>query len=311
MNPKEIEAFRAVMLSGSMTIAARDIHTTQPNISRLIAHLEYQLEIKLFERAGNKLTPTDEAIAFFTDVERHYVGLKTLKDTAHNIKQFGTGRLRVATAPAISQGFLASVIALFSERYPGVTLAIRTNYSATIEHLIASQVCDIALAVYLGTNIQSAVHAQKIAEMRGVCVLPPGHALAQAKSIKASDLAGENFISLSHQDGLRERIDALFEAKRVPRRTPVETDFQSTICNLVCKGVGVSVVNPIVARDYVPQGIIIKPFSPNVAFPLFMLNPSHRPTGILANAFVDAVHEVLQAEGFLPQRAKRSGGPGS
>ena len=43
MNPKEIEAFRAVMLSGSMTIAARDIHTTQPNISRLIAHLEYQL----------------------------------------------------------------------------------------------------------------------------------------------------------------------------------------------------------------------------------------------------------------------------
>lgn len=305
MNPKEIEAFRAVMLSGSMTIAARDIHTTQPNISRLIAHLEYQLDMKLFERAGNKLTPTDEAIAFFKEVERHYVGLKTLKDTARNIKHFGTGHLRVATAPAISQGFLASVVALFSERFPGVTLAIRTNYSATIEHLIASQVCDIALAVYLGNAIQSAVQAQKIAEMRGVCVMPVGHRLAQEKTIKPGDLAGENFISLSHQDGLRERIDALFDGKRIQRRTTLETDFQSTICNLICKGVGVSLVNPIVARDFVPQGIVIRPFTSNIAFPLFLLNPTHRPTGILATAFVKAVHEVLQAEGYQFQRGKR------
>lgn len=305
MNPKEIEAFRAVMLSGSMTVAARDIHTTQPNVSRLIAHLEYQLDMKLFERAGNKLTATDEAVAFFKEVERYYLGLKTLKDTARNIKQFGAGRLRVATAPALSGGFLSRVVQHFSEKYPGVTLSIRTNHSANVEHLIASQLCDVALAVYVGHNIQNAVVAEKVADMRGVCVLPPGHRLAAAKAVKAIDLAGENFISLSHHDGLRERVDAVFDAKRVDRKILLETEYLSSICNMVVHGMGVSVVNPIVARDYVNDGIVIKPFTPNVDFPIFMLSPSHRPTGILASAFSDAVREVLSEDGHRPLRTKR------
>jgi len=40
VNFKQVEAFRAVMLSGSMTAAAEALHTSQPNISRLIAQLE-------------------------------------------------------------------------------------------------------------------------------------------------------------------------------------------------------------------------------------------------------------------------------
>ncbi|HVL77579.1 MAG TPA: LysR family transcriptional regulator, partial [Noviherbaspirillum sp.] len=43
MNLKEVEAFRAVMLTGSMTAAAQQMHTSQPNISRLIARLEKSL----------------------------------------------------------------------------------------------------------------------------------------------------------------------------------------------------------------------------------------------------------------------------
>ena len=305
MSPKEIEAFRAVMLSGSMTVAARDIHTTQPNVSRLIAHLEYQLDMKLFERAGNKLTPTDEAIAFFREVERYYLGLKTLKDTARNIKQFGAGRLRVATAPALSGGFLARAVARFAEQCPGVTLSVRTNNSAAVEHLIASQLADLALVVYVGNSIQSAVHAEQVAAVRGVCVLPPGHRLAEVKSVKASDLADEHFISLSHHDGLRERIDAAFESKRIMRRMTLETEFMTSICQMVLQGLGVSVVSPVVARDFLSRGLIVKPFSPPVTFPISLLSPKHRPTGILANAFTDAVLEVLAQDGHILAKTRR------
>jgi len=309
MNPKEIEAFRAVMLSGSMTVAARDIHTTQPNVSRLIAHLEYQLDMKLFERAGNKLTPTDEAIAFFKEVERYYLGLKTLKDTAHNIKRFGAGRLRVATAPALSVGFLARVVTEFTRHCPGVTLSIRTNNSASIEHLVASQLCDIGLAVYAGVNAQNAVIAEKVADPRGVCVLPADHRLANAKTIKATDLAGESFISLSHHDGMRERIDAAFESKRVSRQLTLEADLLSSICSMVAHGQGVSVVNPITVRDFLHLNIVVKPFTPSIGFPIIMLTPSHRPTGVLARTFSDAVQTVLAEDGHGLARGKRA--PGS
>ncbi len=293
MNPKNIEAFRAVMLSGSMTIAARDIHTTQPNVSRMIAHLEYELDMKLFERAGNKLTPTDEAIAFFKEVERYYLGLKTLSETARNIKRFGSGRLRIATAPALGLGFISRAVKRFSDVSPGVTVSVRTNNSATIEQLIASQLCDLALAVYARGGNSNDVHAEKLADVPGVCILPVNHRLSQRSLIEAGDLEGEAFISLSHHDGLREQIDAVFEHNKVNRTMLVETEFLSTVCCMVSSGLGVSVVNPLVAKDFIGQGMVVKPFFPSIAFPVYLLSPSHRPTGVLANQFTDIVRAIL------------------
>ncbi|HWL27377.1 MAG TPA: LysR substrate-binding domain-containing protein [Burkholderiaceae bacterium] len=293
MNPKSIEAFRAVMLSGSMTIAARDIHTTQPNVSRLISHLEYDLDMKLFERTGNKLTPTDEAIAFLVEVERYYLGLKTLKDTAGNIKRFGSGRLRVATAPALGLGFIAGAVKRFSDVCPGVTLSIRTNSSATLEQLVASQLCDVALAVYASGGNSTAVNVEKLADIRGMCALPAGHRLAGQPFVHASDLKGESFVSLSHHDGMRERVDSVFHELHIPRRMLVETEFFATVCSMVIHGVGVSVVNPLVAKDFIEQGLVLKPLEPRIDFPVYLLSPGHRPASILAQRFLSVVREML------------------
>lgn len=303
MNPKSIEAFRAVMLTGSMTIAARDIHTTQPNVSRLISHLEYELDMKLFERAGNKLTPTDEAIAFLVEVQRYYLGLKTLSETAGNIKRFGSGRLRIATAPALGLGFIARAVRRFSEVCPGVTVSVRTNNSATLEQLIASQLCDLALAVYASGGNSNAVSVEKLADIRGMCALPPGHRLADRPVIEASDFEDEPFVSLSLHDGMRERVDAFFNDLHVRRSMLVETEFFATVCCMVMSGIGLSVVNPLVAKDFVAQGLILKPLAPSIHFPVYLLSPSHRPASILAQRFEDVVRELLaeDVKEFTPQ----------
>jgi len=116
MNFKQVEAFRAVMLSGSMTAAAASLHTSQPNISRLIAQLERQSGFKLFERVGGRLQPTDEGAALFADVERAFIGLHSIEQAAQNIRQGGTGRLRIAVVPSLS--LTVAVGATLSPRQP-------------------------------------------------------------------------------------------------------------------------------------------------------------------------------------------------
>src|SRR5471032_1331068 len=100
MNLKHIEAFRAVMLAGSMTAAAKELFTSQPNISRLITQLERETGLLLFQRSGVRLIPTSEGNAFFREVERAYVGLQGLTNAAAQIKNLGTGRLRIAAMPS-------------------------------------------------------------------------------------------------------------------------------------------------------------------------------------------------------------------
>ena len=75
LNTRQIEAFRAVMLTGSMTIAAEFLRVTQPAVSRLVKDLEKHLKFRLFRRQGNRLIPTHEATILFAEVDRFYVGL--------------------------------------------------------------------------------------------------------------------------------------------------------------------------------------------------------------------------------------------
>ncbi len=61
MNLRQIQAFQEVMLTGSVTEAARNMRRTQPAISSLIAGLEKSVGYKLFERRRGRLHPVPEA----------------------------------------------------------------------------------------------------------------------------------------------------------------------------------------------------------------------------------------------------------
>ena len=70
LNSRQIEAFRAVMLSGTTTAAAKILNTTQPGISRLLAQLQSASGLKLFEIQRGRLLPTPEARELFAAVQR-------------------------------------------------------------------------------------------------------------------------------------------------------------------------------------------------------------------------------------------------
>lgn len=61
MRLRHIEVFNAVMLTGSVSAAARLMNVTQPAVSRILAHAELQLGFALFHRLKGRLVPTTEA----------------------------------------------------------------------------------------------------------------------------------------------------------------------------------------------------------------------------------------------------------
>ena len=110
LNPRQIEAFRAVMQAGTVTAAAEVLHTTQPSVSRLLAQLARETRLTLFDHHQGRLRPTPEAQALLMVVERHFEGMDAIALQIGAIRRSGVGSLRVGCTPALALSVLPQVV---------------------------------------------------------------------------------------------------------------------------------------------------------------------------------------------------------
>lgn len=291
MNFKEIEAFRAVMMSRSMTTAAGLLHTSQPNISRWIGLLEHKVGFQLFQRVGTKLLPTAEAEAFYADVERAFMGLESLDESANSIRQRGTGLLRVGAVGSIAESVLPDALAIFREHFPDLPVLVNTGRSEVVAKWTATGFCDIGFCS-VRTDLASLQFAE-INVARGVGIVPRSHPLASKTILEPADFAGEHFISLPAESANRREIDSHFPMGA--RVLAIETPYATTICKMVGKGLGLSIVSPIVSRALGLAEVSEIPFSCEVMFRSFAVTSDHFPLNFLASRFAECVRQAFDA----------------
>src|SRR5258707_14525175 len=123
INSRQVEAFRAMMLTGSVTEAAKLMAVTQPAVSRLLRDFQALLKMELFEKRGIGLVPTAAATALYMEVERSFVGLERITAAATEIRSRRTGTLRIGALPALSNGYLPRLAGGFLKDRPNLNLS--------------------------------------------------------------------------------------------------------------------------------------------------------------------------------------------
>ncbi|MBI1774374.1 MAG: LysR family transcriptional regulator [Proteobacteria bacterium] len=294
-NTRQIEAFRAVMQAGTVTAAAERLRISQPAVSRLIALLEARSRLKLFVRRQQRLHPTPEAVAFYREVERSFIGLEKLERAAANISNLVTGTLRIVSLPSLGLGFVPHVIRDFKRRHPEISITLQTRSSNTVLDWTASSNFDFGL---IGATVDlPQVHAEEFAAPAGICIVPESHRLANARRITPRDLVDEEFISLDPVDPNRVRIDEVFRQAGIRRRMTIETPYGAAVCAMVCDGLGVSIVSPFTADDFTRLGMKVIPFTPTIPFPTLLIWSKQQPLSKIAQTFIGFLKE--QRDGRL------------
>lgn len=295
MTFRHIEAFRAVVATGSMTEASRRLHTSQPQVSRLIGQLEAITGLPLFDRGGSRVVPSLDGTRFHAEVERAFVGLTSLEAAATRIRAFGAERLRVAAMPRLAGGLLAQAVAQFKAAHPDVIVAIHSGDDETVNGWVATGFCDAALTMLYGDVPDARLdHVQTRA---CVAVLPPAHPLTARATLTPDDFAGLPFVASSLGSALRDRTDALFEAAGIPLAITAEAGLGASICTLVSAGLGLSVMNPLAAYEEAKvTPIAIRPFIPALPVRFALLFPPDHARGRLMRAFGACARTVLLEE---------------
>ncbi|MGB7243131.1 MAG: LysR family transcriptional regulator, partial [Sulfitobacter sp.] len=189
MNFKQLTAFREVMLTGSFSGAARNLHRTQPAISAQIAGLEQDIGFKLFVRRGAGLLPKPEAHYLFEEANGILNRLDTVKRTLECISDLDTGRLRIISIPGPAVYFVPKLIADFVETRPGLQVTLSSRSSIQVQRSIATQEYDVGLADFgFGVTDDSRLIDHEIVRLPGLCALPADDPLARKDVIHAGDL---------------------------------------------------------------------------------------------------------------------------
>ena len=296
INPRQIEAFRAVMLTGGITTAAELLNISQPAVSRLIADLQYALKLSLFERRGSRITPTSEALSLYQEVERSFVGLERIEQAARDLQERRAGTLRVAAMPALAIGFLPRFVARFLNERPRVDVSLWGSSSTVVLDWVAAGQCELGFGQ---TPVEHAtVLTEKLPPVAAVAIVPSHHPLAERPRIVPQDFAGEAFISLGSTTLLRYRIDAVFADQGVSRTMRVETQLTMIACAMVASGAGVSIVDPFTAEEYAGRGVAIRPFDPTINVEMAVLYSAQRSLSTLAQDFLREFRSEVAAFGL-------------
>lgn len=293
INPRQIEAFRLVFQTGSMTTAAQMMSISQPAVSRLIKDLEATLELSLFTRTGTGLSVTSEAISFFSEVERSFVGLQHLEHAALAIRQKREGFLHVASTGAFGTLCLPRALASVKEQSPDLRIRLTVTRSSEILDLVATRRCHLGITAL--PPHAAGIEYEELPTVPIVCLLPPGHPLSVKRTICPQDLIGESIYGPPENTALHQQIARAFAQKNVPFNLVGDCTLGASICEFVALGAGVCVLDALAARSAGTNRVIMRPFQPRINWEPKLLFPSgsqrSRPLKLITRAVYNWVNE--------------------
>ena len=297
---RQVEAFRAVVINGSMSIAADMLGITQPAVSRLIKDLEYETRLSLFERSGGRLIATGDAMALYREVDRSFVGLERIAGLARDLRERRGGALRVAALPGLANGFLPAFAANFLAKRPSLNLSLHGMNSHYILEWIASGQCD--LGIVENTQLTN-VTIEDLPPSDLVAVLPKEHRLVEREQLVPEDFENEDFISLIQPSVMHAMVDAIMRERGIVRRIKAETPLSMIVCGMVSAGFGVSIVDPFTADRY-SSALVVRPIDPPISIHWTIVLPTHIKASSITNEFVSEFRRSFCD--FLASRSSRS-----
>lgn len=298
INSRQVEAFRAMMLTGSVTEAAKLMAVTQPAASRLLRDFQSLLKMQLFERRGTGLVPTAAATALYTEVARSFIGLERIATAADEIRSRRTGTLRIASMPALANGYLPRLTGHFLKERPNLNLAFFGVISPIVVDWVMNNQCDVGFAEV--PIAHSGLPNQRMPAVPRVAILPTGHRLEAKEILGPQDFEGETFVSVSAGSTSRHLIDQVFNRVDVRRVQRIETNLSEIMCGMVSSGLGIGICDPFTAQEFATRGIVVRPFMPRIDFDLAAVFPVQRSPSPVALDLVESVRRAIDELAVFP-----------
>ncbi|WP_407309471.1 LysR substrate-binding domain-containing protein [Pseudomonas sp. nanlin1] len=296
LNLRQIEVFRAVMTTGSITGASRLLLVSQPAVSRLLSYTESRLGFGLFERVKGRLYPTPEAKKLFREVEQVYLGVQRVNTLAHELAERAEGSVHIIASPSIGQMLIPQAIAAFRLLQPQAKCTFSYMSHGPLRDAVLDQHADLGVVIMPMEHPNLEVTG--LCKGRMVCVVPYNHPLSRRSTLHLKDLRGSPLISYDRATPFGTIVSAMYEAADEPMTVAIEVGSPQNACALVQSGAGVALVDEFSARSWGQGAFVVRPVEGSPELVASLVHSKYEPMSQLAHELVKAMKKVLFDHGY-------------
>ncbi|HAS6931983.1 TPA: LysR family transcriptional regulator [Vibrio parahaemolyticus] len=292
MNLRQLEVFYAIMQAGTVSGAARLLHVSQPNVTRVLAHTEQQLSFVLFERVKGRLVPTQEAKALLPEAEKVYQQLGQFRSLTNKVKQ-GTQHLRVGAPPVLAAHLLAPTVALLSKEH-GISFELLTANRDELCSGLLKHELDVAIA--FGEETPPALMGHVLLKENLALIAPKSAAIPAEKTVILEELISHDLpiIGLDSRDPLGLLLHQTLSARDEHYQHAITVRSYSAAAELVKHQAGFAIVDPWTAKQYrQDDAVSVHALEPNMSFSVSILFAEHTTQSIATKQFITALKQQM------------------
>jgi len=252
LNTRDLQAFVAVIESGSMVRAAERLHLTQPGLTRRVQSLETTLGVALLDRQSKPLKPTATGHEVYA-LARNVLGAVDDLLAVTSADNEPAGELRIGMPPFLADMALEKPVDHLRSAFARLTLRITAGWSPGLVQSVERAALDAAVVLMPSNFIPpDTVRAIALAFQPIVIVAPRTLSLTDtpATPVTLADLASHPWVLNQNGCGMRSALSRALDMAGLPFNVAVEAFGSDLQLSLVARGLGIGVATPdVLARS--------------------------------------------------------------
>ncbi len=236
----QLRTFQQVIQAGGYAAAARTSHLTVPSIWQHIQALEKAYDVRLFERVGRQVVPTEAAVRLHQQIDPLLVQLDSTFDTVSS--SAGGQTIRLVTGVRMMLEELAEPLSRFRSRHSN-RLVIRNGNDYRAEQLLLDDEADLALTLQPDLKeTSSRIHYEPAYTVEFLAACKKNHPFAKSKQQGLHELAKHELVVSAEGTHGRDALDQAFHREDLKANIVAETDNSAFTIACVRAGMGVGIV---------------------------------------------------------------------
>lgn len=296
MDTQNLRAFLAVAECNSFSEAAENLHLTQPAVSKRIATLEQELDTRLFDRIGRRISLTESGMTLLPRARQILLAIEDTRRSLHNLTGDIAGTLSIGTSHHVGLHRLPPALRRFARAHPQVKLDIRFLDSEQAHEDVLQGRLELAVVTLSPTDMPQLLHRELWPDpLAFACA--PDHPLASAPPPDLPTLAHWPAVLPGDATYTGRLVRECFDAQGLPLPVAMTTNYLETLKMLAGVGLGWTVLPATMLGTELVE---LKPAGIHLVRHLGLIVHRERSLSNAARAFLDLLGMPSASEETLP-----------